>query len=258
MSIFGTKEQAGWLAGLSPTAAFLLGLVTSVLVLGTIGFFVLLAAVLTGAVGGQEKAAKPAAARAADTPSPARAAGGQVKPVSERDHIRGNPDAAVTLIEYSDYECPFCKSFHPTVQRLLNERQGEVRWVYRHFPLSFHQNAEQEAAAAECVAELAGNDAFWGFTDKIFERTTSNGTGFALADLPALAAEVGADRAAFAECLASGRYASYVQEDMQSGVAAGVDGTPGTILVDRQGQQQLIAGAVPYEQLKAAVEAAVR
>ncbi len=80
----------------------------------------------------------------------------------DRDHIRGNPDAPVTLVEYSDFECPFCKRFHPTVKRIVDEYGGRVRWVYRHFPLDeIHPvKARREAAAAECAAELGGNDAF--------------------------------------------------------------------------------------------------
>ena len=138
----------------------------------------------------------------------------------------------------------------------MNEYKGQVKWVFRHFPLSFHQNAQKEAEAAECVGELAGNEAFWQFTDKIFERTTSNGTGFALSDLPALAQEVGAPKASFETCLSSGKYASYVQDSESGGAAAGVDGTPGTIVMKSDGSKpQVVAGAVPLSQLKAAIDA---
>src|SRR3990172_9010082 len=100
-----------------------------------------------------------------------------LRPVSKgRDHIRGDPAAPVTLVEYSDFECPFCKRFHGTVKKLVDESGGRVRWVFRHFPLDdLHPvKARKEAVASECAAELGGNDAFWKFADRFFELTPSN------------------------------------------------------------------------------------
>lgn len=111
--------------------------------------------------------------------------------LKDSDYIRGDKNAPVTMIEYSDLECPFCKSIHPSLVRIMNEYPGKVKWVYRHFPLSFHANAQKEAEAAECIGKLAGADKYWEFIDKVFERTTSNGTGFALTALPTLAGELG-------------------------------------------------------------------
>ncbi|MBI2036161.1 thioredoxin domain-containing protein, partial [Candidatus Microgenomates bacterium] len=95
---------------------------------------------------------------------------GTIRPVSDSDHIRGSKDARLSLVEYSDLECPFCKSFHPTMQKILQDYDGKVRWVYRHFPLdSIHPKARPAALAAECVASLGGNDKFWNHVDKLFE-----------------------------------------------------------------------------------------
>lgn len=179
---------------------------------------------------------------------------GPVKPVTDKDHIRGNTDAQITLLVYSDYECPFCKSFHPTLQELMKEYEGKIRWVYRHYPLSFHQNAQKQAEAAECIAELGGNDAFWNFSDTIFERTTSNGVGFALDALGPLAAELGVDQQTFQTCLDSGKYAKVVQESITQGSAAGVSGTPATFLIDQKGKSQLLVGAQPIATFKAAID----
>ena len=100
----------------------------------------------------------------------------QVRPVStDRDHIYGNPDAAISLIEYSDFECPFCKNFHATAKKLVDAYDGQVNWVYRHYPLDFHNpGAQSQAEASECANEIGGNDMFWLYTNAIYERTTSS------------------------------------------------------------------------------------
>lgn len=179
-----------------------------------------------------------------------------VPPVDpQKDHIRGNPNAQVAVIEYSDFECPFCKRVHPTYQQIMKEYGDKVMWVYRHYPLSFHANAQKEAEASECVAELGGNDAFWKFTDAIYERTTSQGTGFALDKLAPLAKEVGVNEARFQSCLDSGKYAQKVKDDMDGGNKAGVNGTPGNIIVNLKTQKNsLVSGAQPFENFKSAID----
>lgn len=152
----------------------------------------------------------------------ARAA--KMRPVSkDRDHIRGNPDAPVTLIEYSDFECPFCKNFHSIVKKVVADSNGQVRWVYRHFPLDqIHPvKARKEAAASECAAELGGNDAFWKFADRFFELTPSNNRTDIDSVLPQIAREIGLDEGKFASCLASGRHDRRVEEDYQDAGASG-------------------------------------
>lgn len=185
---------------------------------------------------------------------PTPQAAGKVKPVSKDDHVRGAKNPDITMIEYSDLECPFCKRFHPTALQLMKEFDGKIAWVFRHFPLSFHANAQKEAESAECVAELGGADKYWKFIDTIFERTAAGGNGFALDALGGLAKEVGVDEQKFKKCLDSGKYAARTQQDTSDAQAAGVDGTPGTILVRKDGKTRLVPGAVPYEELKAAVE----
>ena len=180
---------------------------------------------------------------------------GAMPPLNDKDHILGNKDANIVLVEYSDFECPFCKSFHPTMQQIKKDYGDKVAWVYRHYPLPFHQNAQKEAEASECAFEQGGNDAFWKFGDKIFERTTSNGNGFALSDLGPLAAEVGLDQIAFQQCLDSGKYANHVKEDMDGGSKAGIQGTPGTIIIAKNGKKDLIGGALPLQSAKQQIDA---
>lgn len=206
-----------------------------------------------GRVGGGAVADVPAVPSAPDVPAAPSAPPAKV---TERDHVLGKKDAKITLIEYSDFECPFCKRHTPVVMEVYNKYKDDVNIVYRHFPLSFHANAQKEAEASECVAELGGNDAFWKFHDYIFEKTTSNGTGFALDQLPVAAKDAGVDAKKFQTCLDSGKFAKYVQDQMQEGITAGVQGTPGNFVIDNDtGEAKAISGAVPATTFTAAIDA---
>jgi len=195
--------------------------------------------------------------QAAQARVPDQLAEKNIRPVSaKRDHIFGNPDAEISLVEYSDFECPFCKRFHATPKRIVEAYGGRVNWVYRHFPLDFHNPlAQKEAEASECAAELGGNDAFWKYSDLIYARTKSNGKGFPMDGLVPLAVEIGLEEQPFRECLDSGRYATRVQEDYKNGGRSGVSGTPGNILLhNKSGKARVKSGAVPFEALKAEID----
>lgn len=204
--------------------------------------------------GTQVAAANAQATAQAAQPPAAQPPAGDIKKVTDADHIRGNKDAKVTLVEYSDYECPFCKTFHPTMQELMKTYGDKIRWVYRDYPLPFHQNAAKEAEASECIAELGGEDAYWKYTDTIFERTTSNGTGFALDKLGPLAAEMGVDQTAFQQCLDSGKYTKHVTDQTADGSTGGVSGTPSTFIVGSKGKTQLLVGAQPMSAFKTVID----
>lgn len=195
-----------------------------------------------------------------DAIAPASASLDDMQPVSGDDHILGNPNAPVKIVEYSDLECPFCKRFHATLQQVMDEygKDGQVAWVYRHFPLAqLHSKAPKEAEATECAAELGGNEAFWAMTNKIFEVTPTN-NGLDLATLPQLAASVGLNTIAFQECLDSGRQAGRVQSQYEDAIAAGGSGTPYSIVVAANGKKFPINGALPYAQVKAAIDLALK
>ena len=157
-----------------------------------------------------------------------------LRQVSAEDHIRGNPDATITLVEYSDTECPFCKAFHGTMQKLMDEygKNGSLAWGYRHFPLDqLHPvKARKEAESAECAGEIGGNIAFWSYLDRIFEITPSN-NGLDPAELPKIATLLKLDEKKFNACVASGKYAEKIQRDYDDGASAGANGTPFSILV---------------------------
>jgi protein-disulfide isomerase len=182
--------------------------------------------------------------------------GAEVLPVTEADHIRGNPNAPIVLVEYSDYDCPFCKNFHETMQRVMTEYgdDGKVAWVYRHFPLEqLHPNAPKIAAASECVAELGGNNSFWTFTDLIFsERGTNDPTD--MNRLSEFAETAGVNRGQFELCYNSGKYSDAIAIDFEEALAAGGRGTPYTVAIIGD-QQAVISGAQPYDYIKAAIDA---
>lgn len=201
---------------------------------------------------GQVPANPPAAPPLAQPPEPTI---GAFRPVDEKtDHIRGPQKAKVTLIEYSDLECPFCKKFHLTMQQLLQEYPNDVRWVYRHLPLdAIHSKARKEAEATECAGELGGNDKFWAYTDRLFEVTPSN-NGLDPAELPKIAEAVELNRAQFESCLNGGKYARHIQDDLDDAKAAGGQGTPYSVVLAADGGKLPINGALPYAEVKKLVE----
>jgi protein-disulfide isomerase len=182
----------------------------------------------------------------------------KIKPISKDDHIRGNPDAPVKIVEYTDPECPFCKRFHDTMKQVMDEygKTGKVAWIYRNFPLDqLHSKARNEAAAVECAGELGGDDKFWAYADRLYEVTPSN-NGLDPAELPKIAQYVGLDTAKFNTCLASGKYAKHIEEDVQNATAIGGQGTPWSVVIGVNGKKYPLSGAQPYESVKQLIELA--
>jgi len=176
-----------------------------------------------------------------------------VRAVDSSDHIFGDLGAEVTIVEYSDLECPFCARLHPTLTQIVGESEGNVRWVYRHFPLSIHSNAFDAAVASECIAELGGNDAFWTFNGRLFENQRSLGESF----YTEIAVELGISENAFNECINSNRYNKHVQDDLDNAVSSGGRGTPFNIVISGEGEVFPFSGALPYEQIKGIISQAL-
>ena len=173
---------------------------------------------------------------------------GDIRPIDDTDHVRGPENAKLTIIEYSDLECPFCARFHPTMEQLVEEYPNDIRWVYRHFPLRIHPGAGPKAHAAECAGEQGR---FWEFTDALFEA----GANEPLSGLPAIATAAGvADLTAWQTCFDEERYADKVSADEQDAQAAGGRGTPYSVVITAEGEQVPINGAQPYEAVKATVD----
>lgn len=184
----------------------------------------------------------------------------QMKAIASEDHIRGNPNADVVIVEYSDFECPFCKRFHTTMQQVVGEYGDKVAWVYRQFPLDqLHPvKARAEAVASECAAELGGNDAFWKFADRFMELTPSNNQTDIETVIPQIVREIGLNESAFQTCFESGKYDQHIEEDIQNAIATGGRGTPWSIVVTKSGNKYPLSGAQPYEAVKQLIDLALQ
>lgn len=212
-----------------------------------------------------------------------------IPPLDENtDHIRGNPDAPIILIEYSDTECPFCKTFHNTLKQLMENygKAGSFAWAYRHFPLTqLHPKAPKEAEALECAGEQGGNAKFWEYIDALFIATPSN-NGLDPSELPRIAERVGLAKNLFNECLTSGKQSTRVQKEYSEAASAGGNGTPFSILflkrpitavsktqilslyekfrdprsgtlpiaISADGLKMSLSGAMPYELMKTTID----
>ena len=250
------SNRGSAMSNFSPAQLFIGGIVAGILVLCTIGFFILLqwymraGKALAGGnptvVAANDQVAPPAAAQNNNAPPPT--APGNFRPVDVKaDHVRGPARAKVTLIEYSDFECPFCGRFFPTVKQVMDKYPNDVRLVYRHFPLSFHPQAAPAAEASECASEQGK---FWEYHDALFTNQPRLG-----ADLyKELAANLKLNIKQFSDCVSSGKYRSKVQEQEAEGGQAGVQGTPHTIVVGASGKATVVSGAQPYENVEAAIK----
>ena len=180
-------------------------------------------------------------------------------PANSEDHILGNKDAPVKIVEYSDLECPFCKMFHQTMHQIMAAYgpSGKVAWIYRHFPLDqLHPKARSESRATECAWEQGGNDAFWKFADTIFEITPSN-NGLDPAELPRIAGILGLDKTRFVNCLAGSKYDLRIAQHEKYGIDSGGSGTPYSIIFTPKGNKLVVNGAQPYDDVKKLIDQAL-
>ena len=175
-------------------------------------------------------------------PTPAPLA--DLPPVTSDDHVQGPSGAKVTLIEYSDFECPYCASHKATTDQIIQNYGDKVRIVFRHYPLSFHPNAEKAAEASECASEQGK---FWEMYDKIF--AANNAGTMSVDKWKAEAKSLGLNIKKFNDCLDSGKYAAEISAEEQAGTAAGVEGTPATFI-----NGELVSGALPYDQFKSIID----
>ncbi|MDP3900057.1 MAG: DsbA family protein [bacterium] len=231
----------------SSKVPFLLGLTSGIAIVSLIGFFVMLGLFLSKDVkiaGNDTDIAGEKVANAEDNqPSNPEEPQKTSFNISSSDHIRGNVDAKVTIVEFSDFQCPFCSRFHETMKQVMTEYSDDVRWVYKHFPLdSLHPEARPSAMASECAAEQGK---FWEYGDKLIENQASLSTD----TYKSIAVELGLNTSQFNTCLDTQKYADKVEQDYQEGLAKGVRGTPGNFV-----NGSSLPGAVPFAQVKALID----
>lgn len=181
------------------------------------------------------------------------AAAGAALAVRSDDHILGNPTAPVTIIEFGDFQCPFCGRFHKTVSPQLRERYiktGKVKFIWRDFAF-LGQESTDAARAAHCAG---AQEKFWDYHDYIFEHQNGENRGaFAVPNLKQFARVLGLDQAAFDQCLDSQKYADTVASDTKIGREVGVSGTPTTFV---NGEQ--VVGLVPFETIEGFILSALQ
>lgn len=203
-----------------------------------VGFGLVAAAIFFGSTTVHQKAvaiADNSAPAAIDGPDARRGA-------DEQRNLYGNPDAKVTIVEFSDFECPFCARLHPTLEQIVDNSEGEISWEYRHLPLPGHQGAEIAAIASECVAQEIGNDAFWEYTRKLLDNQRSITAAF----LEEEAIALGLASDAYAACITSEEVAARVQADADAARSLGGRGTPYSVVRFPDGTQRPVSGALPY------------
>ncbi|MDO8593834.1 MAG: thioredoxin domain-containing protein [bacterium] len=179
------------------------------------------------------------------------------RPVSASDHILGNPAAPVMIIEYSDFDCEFCKGFHDTLHQIVANAgaTGKVAWVFREFPLSeIHPTAFSHARAAECVAAVAGNDAFWKFSNALFAAQPADPASYGT-----LAASIGISGSYFATCYstASSTLDARITADRQNALDMGATGTPFSVILTNGKNPVVMAGGYSYDDVKQLVDQAL-
>ena len=176
--------------------------------------------------------------------------------ITEGDHILGSKDAKVKIVNYSDMECPFCVRFDVTMKDVVVKYNGQVAWVYRHYPLGFHEYAMPAADASECAAEIAGNDAFWKFLDGIvaFDNSAKQGDK---PDMAKIAAAAGVDSAKFANCFGKDKHKDIIAASMANAEASGLQGTPFSVIVVDGTPVDSMDGALPMDQITAKIDKAL-
>jgi protein-disulfide isomerase len=185
------------------------------------------------------------------------------KPVESSDYVEGNTKSNIVVIEYSDPECPYCVSLHPTLKKLRDDYKDKIAFVYRHFPLTqIHPHAHDESKGIICAGQLGGAKAYYEYMDALYGYKSNNQT----TQLPAtgkedIAANIGLDKAAFLSCMKKEDVGIAVDASINDGVQAGVQGTPTTFVLTktRKGYEVVAAldGARPYEYMQAALEEAL-
>jgi protein-disulfide isomerase len=176
------------------------------------------------------------------------------KPISNRYFGDQTPTEEIVFTEYSDTECPFCKNFHETMKAVMAEGNGRYAWVYKHFPLSFHPNAQKEAEAIECVRSIDGDTKAFQYMDSIFAVTPSNNK-LPPEALYEIASIMKISTKKLKACVEAGTFAGKVKAELEEGTQKGVQGTPYTFVTQNKAGTTTELGTINGAQPKEAIDA---
>ncbi len=181
-----------------------------------------------------------------------------IKPITSEDKILGNPNADVIIVEYSDFECPYCKLFHSTMNDIMYEygREGKVAWIFRHFPLEAHKNAKGAAIASECVYRIGGNEKFWQYSNFLFASSTDI---LSKENLEKIAVEeLSINKDVYNQCLNNSEVIAKIESDTADGKLIYENdpnfGTPYSFVITKTGIQTKIIGAQPFIEVKSLID----
>src|SRR6056297_2047886 len=221
---------------------FLLGFFSGMAVLSVVAFVVLLSVVFSQG----EKVDLGAAAQQAEQAEveQQQQVATEVPAIKDNESVFGDRQAKVQIIEYTDFECPYCGRHYENIKKIKDTYGDRIAFVTRHFPLSFHEHAQKAAEAVECAGDQGK---FWEMYNVAFQANLDD--DMSIEKWQSAARKMGLNTSRFNECLDSGQMANKISQDLAEGQAAGVQGTPGTFI-----NGELVSGAVPFEQLKTMID----
>lgn len=164
--------------------------------------------------------------------------------------VYGDKDASITIVEFSDFQCPFCAQLHTTLKRIVDESEGSIKWVYRHFPLPNHPQAMYAAIVSECVLHHSSNEAFWQFSDTLF----NNQRQITKAYIDETAVANGLTQDILSTCVDDQAITNEIETDMSVARNLGGSGTPFSVIINADGTTKPVSGALPYAQWKALLQ----
>lgn len=181
-----------------------------------------------------------------------------IRPITNEDKILGNPNADVIVVVYSDFECPYCKIFHSTMNEIMSEygRDGKVAWIFRQFPLeSIHKNAKNAAISSECVYRIGGNEQFWSYSNILFSSSTEI---LNKENLEKIATDIGIEKEKYNACINSAEIIEKIDSDIADGKLIYENdpnfGTPYSFVITKTGVQTKVIGAQSLLKMKELIE----
>jgi protein-disulfide isomerase len=245
------QEKKSFFDSMSSKASFIFGLTVGIAVISIVGFIIVFSMFDDGDNSDNTAKTNTNTNTAQVNTNTAAAVDIKLATITDSDHIRGDKNAPITLIEFSDFECPYCSRLFPTMEALLDKYEGKIRLVYKHFPLtSIHPEAVPAAEASECANDQGK---FWEYHDALYENQSELADGY----YSELAKTLGLNTTQFDECFNSRKYQDKVSAQAVEAQAAGGKGTPYTVMVDADGNKTPLNGAIPQASFEAAIDQAL-